>query len=99
MPVHPRPKKRKKIGRKGFIELQGVALGFTLVTTIMVAISQLPSVKQDFRHKKAVEQCYSEGGVHCNVFASSLSKNELLAYIKDDSTVGNGGNFHNGYMN
>jgi len=75
--------------KKGFVT--GFELGFLLTTLMLVGISQLPGIKNDFREKKAKILC-EEGyrglaSTNCEMAVSSWSKSEILAYIKDDIVV------------
>ena len=81
---------------------EGFTLGFMLVTGLMIAFSQLPFVKNDFRAKKAQKLC-QQGyrGISCEQ-VDGMDKAEILAYIKDDIPAdvrSNGGNFIGGNMN
>lgn len=76
--------KKTTKANKGFI--QGFQLGFFVFTTLMAGISQLPTVKSDFRVKKAVELCETLGNTLCQQTVNDFSKEELLAYIRDDES-------------
>lgn len=84
------------MNKKGFIEigafaLSGIASGFICVAVLLIGISQLPAVKDDFRAKKAVILCeegYRDVEVtDCSVMVEGMSKEAILAYIKDDIEV------------
>ena len=81
------------MNKKGFIDLSGLGLmslgpqasGFICVAAVLIAISQLPAVKDDFRAKKAVGVCNSEElAADCDKYVSSLTKDEVLDLIRDD---------------
>ena len=88
-----------KLNNKGFLVGLGLIPTIWLgMSAILITHSQLPSVKDNFRAKKAVKMCVAEGNANCENYVRSLSKDAILAYIKDDAPVSNGGNFNNGYM-
>src|SRR3990167_1957285 len=60
---------------------------FLLTVSALIAYSQMPHVKHDFRVKKAQELC-QQGyrGTSCEAI-SAMSDDEILSYIKDDIEV------------
>lgn len=73
--------------------LMGVEIAFLSFALVVSAFSLLPTTRAKFQVKKAVAMCEKTGGPHCAEMVNAWSKSDILAYIKDDSTEGNGGNF------
>ena len=70
------------------------AFGAQIVATVLLTPS--------FRVNKAVEKCVSISGDTedaCKGRISQMSSENVLAFIKDDATTGNGGNFRGGNSN
>jgi hypothetical protein len=76
----------KKLNKRGAVEHLVIALWWATLG-VNVVISQLPKVKDNFRAKKAQALC-EQGykGVTCTA-VSTMNKEEILAYIKDDLTT------------
>ena len=73
-----------------------VSSGVIVAAQLLTLHSQLPSVKRDFREKKAVEE-FGYSGVH----VKTMSDESLLAAIRDDKPAlagDNNGNFVRGYQ-
>jgi len=75
------------VGNTGVFSSDPATLGFTCGVQGLVAYSQMPHVKKDFRLRKAQTLC-EEGykGVSCSA-VDSMTEDEILAYIKDDITT------------
>lgn len=57
---------------------------FITIALLNIGVSQLPSVTDNFREKKAIELCVTSGGCDCEKMVSIMDKKAILAYIKDD---------------
>lgn len=83
---------------------------FFLGSSAAIAYSQQDYIVDPFRENRAVEICEFNRESDCATKVSSMTKEEILSYIKDDTLngtgfyapqtrSGNGGNFVGGYMN
>ena len=75
--------------KTGAVEHLVVALWYGF-TAINIGISQLPSVKESFQEKRAIEICEYSGESGCEAKVQAMSKEQILASIKDDSIDGTG---------
>lgn len=78
-----------KLNKKGI----GAGMIFIYIVGVNIAISQLPGVRKNFRERKGIEQCVSEGSTKavCEILVQYMNKKELLAYIRDDDVSGSKG--------
>ena len=57
---------------------------FIVGSSALVAYSQSPDVKNNFRRDKAVGMCKLTGNIDCETMVQSWNDDDVLDYIRDD---------------
>lgn len=67
--------------------LMAVEIAYLATAFVLTTFSLLPSTREDFQKKKAEKLCQSGyKGITCSD-VDSMTKDQILAYVKDDITV------------
>ncbi len=77
------------------------AIAITVIAIGLIAYSFQPKTLEKFRDRKAEKICVAQGGdlTSCKTLVGNMDNVQVLAYIKDDVQVGNGGNSPGGNSN
>ena len=76
-------KRRSQMNKKGLMVVE-VAFISAMLTLTGITLG-VPSIRQSFQVKRAIEICEFRGGAHCGTAVNTMSKAEVLEYIRDDA--------------
>ncbi len=85
----------------GLLPVAPPAIAITIIAVALIAYSFQPKTLEKFRDRKAEKICVAQGGdiSACKTLVGNMNNTQVLAYIKDDVQVGNGGDFAGGNSN
>lgn len=73
-----------KLNNRGFLFGAIGLVPSILISFGLLNIGYSAHITPDFREKRAVEICEFDGGSDCEAMVSTMSKNAVKAYIRDD---------------